>query len=153
MPPARLPSDAYARLWFLFRYAIVGITGAVIQTLVLYAWVSVLGFYEHYLLGVVVGFCIALAATFTLQKFWTFRDRSMHRTSRQFSVYTGIALGSLGLNMLLLVGARRLLEALQLDFFHGWYLAAQVVIIVFLAGVSFVLNALITFSEADETSR
>ncbi len=131
--------------WFLLRYGVVGVSGGLIQTTTLYIWVELLHLQAHYLVGATVGFCLALAVTFTLQKYWTFRDYAREQLHKQFSLYTFIALINLGLNVSLLHLAKVLLEALGLNFFHVWYLMAQVSIIVILAALSFIANYFITF--------
>jgi putative flippase GtrA len=118
-----------------------------VQTLSLYVWVDRLGLRDWYLGGLVVGFCIALAITFTLQKYWTFRDTAHERAPRQFVWYTGIALMSLGLNALLLALAKVMLDSLGIDFFHLWYLGAQIVITGCVATASFLMNRLTTFKD------
>ena len=133
------------RFAFYVRYGLVGVLGGLIQTLSLYIWVDVLKLRDSYLWGVVVGFCIALATTFALQKWWTFRDHSSHRTSRQFVMYTLIALGSVFLNSGLLRVSKSLFDAAGLDFFGGWYLVAEVFIVAVVALLSFFANAVLSF--------
>ncbi|HEY5383482.1 MAG TPA: GtrA family protein [Candidatus Paceibacterota bacterium] len=136
----------FANKKLIFRYGISGITGAVLQTLILYIWVSILGLQAHYLWGVVVGFCIAVTVTFILQKYWTFADREHHHQShRQFMIYSFTALGSLGLNAMLLQLSKMLFESMGIDFFHVWYLVAQIIIIFIAAVFSFLINYSFTF--------
>ena len=132
---------------FFARYVIVGLIGALIQTTTLYVWVDVFGLHDTYLVGVVVGFCVALAVTFTLQKYWTFRDGVHERTPRQLFWYTSIALVSVALNALLLALAKATFESVGLDFFHGWYLAAQICVTGLVALSSFLANRTITFKD------
>ncbi|HCR52232.1 TPA: hypothetical protein DIV48_01120 [Candidatus Kaiserbacteria bacterium] len=129
----------------LIRYGVAGMTGALIQTSTLYIWVDVFHFEDWYLVGAVVGFHLALLATFALQKYWTFRDRAYAGIRRQFFFYTIIALASLGLNILFLHTSKLFLERLGFDFFHGWYLLAQVGSIAIVAATSFVANYSLTF--------
>ncbi len=136
-----------ARHAFFIRYVIVGVLGAAIQTLTLYAWIDVFGLRAWYLGGLVVGFCVALAVTFTLQKYWTFGDTVHQRAPRQFVWYTGIALASLAGNALLLSLAKGIFTSLGLDFFHLWYLGAQICITGFVAAASFFTNRLTTFKD------
>lgn len=135
----------YTHYWFLLRYGAVGICGGLIQTATLYVWVEIFRLQAYYLLGAAAGFCLALAVTFTLQKYWTFRDYARERARKQFFFYTLIALTSLGLNVLLLHLSKLALDALGFNFFHIWYLAAQVCIIGFVAALSFIANYTITF--------
>lgn len=134
-----------SRYWLLVRYGIVGVTGGIIQTLFLYLWVGVLRLETHYLVGASLGFCCALMVTFTLQKYWTFRDRAEGVAHRQFALYTLIALLNLALTVLLLHASKALIEQSGFDFFDRWYLIAQVTIIVLLAGASFSANYFVTF--------
>jgi len=132
---------------FLIRYFISGATGIVIQTLSLFVWVSVLKLHDAYLWGVVIGFCIALATSFALQKYWTFRERTHATMHRQAMWYTAVALGTLFFNTILLAGARHLLSDLGLNFFHIWYLIAQFTILLLLAAVAFLINTAVTFRQ------
>lgn len=135
-----------SRYSFVIRYGIAGVCGAFLQTSTLYIWVSVLGFQNHYLWGVVIGFSIALLVTFLLQKYWTFRDRPHHHVIHlQFFFYIVAALIALGMNALLLHLSKQALEGLGFDFFHGWYLGAQIIIIFVVAVGSFLMNYFITF--------
>ncbi len=136
---------SFSNYWFLLRYALVGISGGVLQTATLYVWVEILHLQAYYLSGSAVGFCLALMLTFTLQKYWTFKDYEQTLFERQFIWYTLFALINLGANILLLRTSKLALEALGLDFFHVWYLMAQIGIIVTLALLSFVANYFITF--------
>lgn len=127
------------------RYGITGVFGALVQVFALWLWVGVLGLRDHYLWGVVVGFCSALAITFPLQKYWSFRDRVHHKAPRQFVWYTLIALASLFLNTASLSVAKIILESARVDFFHMWYLVAEMIIVLTVAGLSFLTNRAITF--------
>jgi putative flippase GtrA len=129
----------------IIRYGLVGVLGALMQITALWLWVDILGLREHYLWGVVVGFSLALAATFPLQKYWSFQDASHHAAPRQFISNTVIALCSVCLNLLFLSGAKMVLENMQVDFFHVWYVVAQAGIVVVIAGLSFVSNRFLTF--------
>ncbi len=129
----------------LIRYAISGGLGAVVQSAFLYVWVSVLGLERDYLWGAVLGFCIALAVSFSLQKYWTFRNRMPGTVRRQFTTYGMIAVLNLVLITLSLEIARNIFTARGLDFFDGWYLLVQLVVIAAVSVMSFYLNSLFTF--------
>ena len=134
------------RFWLLIRYAVAGALGAMVQTGALYVWVSVLGFRALYLFGAIFGFLLALVITFLLQKYWTFRDHSHHRTSWQIFMYSIVALINVGINIGLLALTKFVLMGSGIDFFAGWYLVAQVFIVAFASVVSFTLNYFFTFS-------
>jgi len=132
------------------RYAVVGGLGVMIQTATLYIWVSVLHLENIYLVGILIGFCIALALTFVLQKWWTFSDHSLSHAKRQFVLYTVIALISVALNAILLHFTKSIFDSMQLDFFDRRYLAAETVIALFVAFLSFLANRLITFERPSD---
>jgi len=143
--PVEEESGRALSLPLLVRYLISGLAGGAIQTVFLYMWVDILGWESTFLTGVVVGFLIALVAVFLLQKYWTFRDRSHEGSRRQFAWYTAVALCNLWLTTYLMQVAKAFVESQHGDFFHIWYLLAQVAIIGVVAGASFAANYLITF--------
>ncbi|MSU73882.1 GtrA family protein [Candidatus Kaiserbacteria bacterium] len=136
------------RFLFLARVGASGLVGGVIQVLFLFMWVTVLGLEGTYLLGLIFGFIVALVATFTLQKYWAFRDFESNRTSRQLLSYSVVAVSGLALNTALLSGAKILFGWFSLDFFHGWYLIAQIGITGIVAVSNFCLNFFFTFRHA-----
>lgn len=134
---------------FIIRYGISGVLAASVQVLVLYVWVSVLGLQAQYLLGVVLGFCCGSVVGFFLQKYWTFAHFPHHHAPRrQFVLYVLVGLAALGLNALLLNASKLLLEAMGFNFFHIWYLVAQVVVIFLVAVLSFLFNKFVTFKSS-----
>lgn len=149
MPTAQRLAELFhihkSRIWFLARYGVSGAFGAFVQTFSLYIWVSVLGITEHYLVGAALGLIIALIVTFLLQKYWTFRERTHHRVHKQFGMYTVVALINLGVNLGLLHLSKVIVEGLGHNFFHIWYLVAQVIIVTFVSLMSFLLNYFFTF--------
>jgi putative flippase GtrA len=136
------------RAFFLIRYGLSGLAGGLTQTVVLYVWVTVLGFTDTYLWGLVLGFMAALALSFMLQKFWAFRDRESKRSPQQFFSYTAVALSGLALNALLLALAKDLFDASGVDFFGGWYVFVQLVIVGIVSLFNFCMNFLFTFRHA-----
>lgn len=133
---------------FLIRYGISGVTGGVIQVLFLYIWITLLGLEETYLLGLSIGFVLALLATFTLQKYWSFRDSESSHIPNQLFSYSVVAVSGLVLNAGLLAGAKVLFEWFALDFFGGWYLIIQVGIMGVVSVFNFGMNFLFTFRHA-----
>lgn len=129
----------------LVRYGITGVAGAITQAAVLYVWVTLLGQYARYLLGLVVGFLVALALTFILQRYWTFAGRTMRSAQFQFIPYTIVALTGLALNAALLAVAKAVFEYAGLRFFAGWYVLVQLLIAAIVSLTNFVLNSRITF--------
>ena len=122
-------------LYFLFRYMVAGIVGAFIQVTVDFIFVEF--FKRHYMEGVIVGFVCALVVVFTLQKYWTFRDKESARIKRQFILYTGISIWSLIANIFFMY--------ILVSTLHIWYVFGQIVTIVFVSGTSIIFNILVTF--------
>lgn len=129
----------------LLKYIITGGIGALIQTISLYVWVGVFEFKDTYLVGVTLGFLLALAVTFTLQKFWTFKDDRKTQIHRQALSYSVVAIIGLTINVTLLATAKSLFEAVGHDFFITWYIVAQIGIVAFVSVINFTLNKMITF--------
>jgi putative flippase GtrA len=123
------------RYRFVAKYLIAGCIGAGTQIISLAFFVEVL--HVWYMHGVVYAFCIALVVTFTLQKYWTFGRRTTEGMHRESFFYTLFALLSLGLNALLMY--------VLVERVHIWYLAAEVISVVLLAGLTFLLNKRFTF--------
>lgn len=77
------------------KFLIVGGIGLTVSLGLLHMFVV---FGAPYLLGSIIAFSIALIVGFTLQKYWTFGDRTAGRTELQFTQYTALALTNLALN-------------------------------------------------------
>lgn len=122
----------------VLRYVIAGGIAAATQVAALAYFVEIVGL--HYLRGVVAAFCVALLVAFTLQKYWTFRKRTMDGAHREFILYTAFALLSLLLNGSLMF--------FFVEYLGMWYLAAQCVTVVCVAGVTFFLNRRFTFQQS-----
>lgn len=133
------------RILFLTRYIISGGTAGIIQVGGLYVWISVLDLTSQYLLGVVIAYCVAVAVGFVMQKYWTFRDYSRELAAGQICWYTAISLFNLGLNALILHMSKLILESNGVNFFHVWYLVAQIFAVGICAVTGFLLNRSITF--------
>lgn len=136
------------RVLFLIRYGVSGVIGGVIQVVFLYVWVSGLGFEETYLLGLCLGFVAALVAAFGLQKYWAFRDNESSRMRGQLLSYSVVAVSGLALNALLLTGAKLAFVSVGVDFFQGWYLLAQTVVVGIVSVFNFAMNFIFTFRHA-----
>ncbi len=136
-----------SNLHTLFKYGIVGATGGLLQITTLYVWVDILHLSALYLLGSVVGFCIALIVTFLLQKYWTFSNRGSWRTGKQALSYSAVALSGLLLNALLLATAKWGIETSGHDFFNGWYLIVQIGAVAVVSVCNYLFNSRLTFKQ------
>lgn len=121
----------------LIRYGISGVTGICINILTLYILTDIVGLW--YLMSAVLAFCVTLIVTFSLQKYWTFKDRD-NAFVTQGARYALVALSSLIAGTVLLYVA--------VDIFGFWYLGSQAVIMFTLAGCTFLANKYFTFHNA-----
>lgn len=119
----------------LLRFAIAGGAAVAVNLTALYTFTDILDI--HYLLSTVLAFLVAFVASFSLQKFWTFRDHSkgLHR---QLPLYLAMQGANLGLNTLFMF--------ILVRYFHIWYLLSQVLISLLLAFISFFINKRFIFT-------
>jgi dolichol-phosphate mannosyltransferase len=121
-------------IWQLVRYGISGVIGICTNIATLYILTDIVGMW--YLLSAILAFCVTLVVTFSLQKYWTFKDRE-GAIMTQGATYTVIALTSLA------VGTFSLYIAV--DILGFWYLGSQAVIMCTLSGCNFLANKYFTF--------
>ena len=81
------------------RFVIAGSLATATSATVLYVSITIFGVW--YLAASAIGFLAGFLVSFTLQKFWTFRDRNTEDVTRQASIYLAILLVNLGLNTLI----------------------------------------------------
>lgn len=120
-PVIIIDSDSKGRLfWFLkvVRFVISGGSAAVVHLSVLWFLTDILDLW--YLISGVVAFLVAFVVSFLMQKYWTFKNRSVDKIKTQTGTYFFIAVFNLGLNTFMLY--------LFVEIFHVHYLLAQLVI-------------------------
>ncbi len=120
----------------IIKYIVSGAFAAVVQLGVLVFLVE--HFYFGHIKAVVIAFCVSAFTAFFLQKFWTFRDRSMYQAHSQVSSYSLLAISSLFLNVTLM--------HIFISFFHFWYFISQMITIGFVTMVTFLCNKYIIFN-------
>ncbi|HUY62279.1 MAG TPA: GtrA family protein [Candidatus Paceibacterota bacterium] len=130
-PLARAPYNK------IVRFAASGGTGAVVHFSVLIFLVERLGIYP--INASVIAFLCAFLVSFSLQKFWTFRNFDTGKTTRQASLYFSIALAGLGANAALMY--------LFIDFAQLEYLVAQALTSGIIAVGNFFLYKHVVFPE------
>jgi putative flippase GtrA len=86
--------------FILVRYVLSGGTAAIVDLALLYALYEVMR--VHYLISAILAFLMAFVVSFTLQKFWTFRNVSHENMHTQVFTYLGTSLLGLALNTLLM---------------------------------------------------
>lgn len=125
------------------KYIIAGGVAAVINLSFLYIFTDILHIW--YVLSAVLAFIIALCASFSLHKFWTFRENSIERLKGQAIFYIFLSFINLTLNAILIY--------IMVDIFKLWYMLAQFIIMIAIAVMSFIINKKITFQKQMSNSK
>ena len=122
----------------IVRFFVSGLIATACSIALLYILTDLLHLW--YLASSVISFSTAVAVSFALQKYWTYRDYERTRVSRQASFFLLIQIWDLLLNSALLYCA--------VDIMHLWYLAAQVVISILIAVQNYLLYRIFVFHES-----
>ena len=125
------------RMLKIARFVISGVTAMACNLGILFVLVRFGN--VHYLPASVLAFIFSTAASFTLQKFWTFSDRRMSGLHFQFAKYSAVILFSLTVNTLLMY--------VLVEWFTVWYLVAQVLAGIVVALISYVGYQRLVFVE------
>jgi len=115
------------RLFRLVRYMVSGGTAALFNFGILFILVHFGKMY--YLYASMLAFTLSIAVSFTLQKFWTFRNSHLEGVHLQFARYLAIVLLNLILNTALVYF---FVEKLGV-----WYLLAQVIATLIIAVIGY----------------
>lgn len=113
-----LKSAGWELFWKLGRFVTSGGSAAIVHLFILWLLTEVAGIW--YLLSSVVGFFVAFSVSFTLQKYWTFKEVSFNRIKIQTGFYLVIALFNLFLNTAMMYWL--------VDFLDIHYLLAQIIV-------------------------
>ncbi len=121
------------------RFCIAGGFAFSVNLTVLYVLTDI--FHIYYLISTVGAFLAAFSISFTLQKFWTFRDPSRDRLHIQLPLYLGMQLTNVTLNVALMYAF--------VEYLHIWYLFSQAFISLTLAAVIFFINKKYIFRQRE----
>lgn len=97
---SRLSHHVLGRMGTLGRFLISGGTAALVLLVILYVCTDI--FLIWYLISSVIAFVCAFLTSFTLHKFWTFRDRHVGRIPKQAASHLMVGGVNLILNTALL---------------------------------------------------
>ena len=117
------------------RYLISGGIATATSLVLLYVFTEWLRLW--YLFSAVLAFIFTFFISFTLQKFWVFKDTSKDRIVMQGGAFLTIAIINLGINTL---GMFILVSKL-----HIWYMLAEVLVLGFIAIENYVLQRNLVF--------
>jgi len=121
----------------IIKYIISGGTAASVDLACLYIFTDVLGVW--YITSASLSFLIAYFVSFSLQKFWTFRDNGREKIYKQMSLYFMVGVTNLLLNALGMY--------LLVDGFGVMYLLAQIIMGALLGFSSFLIYKFIIFEK------
>jgi len=119
----------------IIRYLTSGGTAAFVDLSILYVLTN---FFEvWYLLSVVAAFIVAFFVSFTLQKFWTFKDSETRKLKKQLTLYFITATSMLIVNTALMF--------ILVEKFGFWYLSSQFFVLGGVALFSFIIYSRFIF--------
>jgi putative flippase GtrA len=122
----------------VLRFLISGGSSATVNLTILYICTDI--FHIWYVASAIIAFCISFVVSFTLQKWWTFADKTTDIVHRQLTAYLTIALINLS------VGTLLLFAIVELTGLH--YLAAQIIVQGMIAIMSFFIYSRVLFAAA-----
>lgn len=120
----------------VLRFLISGGSSATVNLAILYICTDI--FHIWYVASAIIAFCISFVVSFTLQKWWTFADKTTDIVHRQLTAYLTIAIINLSLGTLLLFAI------VELTGLH--YLAAQIIVQGMIAVMSFFIYSRVLFA-------
>lgn len=126
----------------LGRFGISGIIATATNISCLYLLTDVLGFW--YILSTIISFFIAFSVSFTLQKYWTFKDTAHRKITRQAPLFLALTSFNLILNTALMYAS--------VEYLGIHYLIAQFVISALIACQSYFLYGKVIFKRAKTES-
>lgn len=120
--------------WKFIKYFVVGLTGTSLDFLILYLLVE----YGHiyYLLAAIISVSIVLWLSFTLNKYWTFRNFEK-KYFQQFVKYIIAHALAMTVNLVLLV--------FLVEIIHLWYIHGKIIATIVSATTNFLLTRRFVF--------
>jgi putative flippase GtrA len=85
-----------------FRSALVGGVAAAVDFAAIYTLTTILG--VHYLVSAVLAFLLGVATNYVLSVLWVFDVRTVKSPLAEFLAFSVLAIGGLGINLLILYG-------------------------------------------------
>ncbi len=122
VPPHRLSSAAK-----VLRFLVAGGTATVVNIAALYILTDLAGIW--YLISSAIAFALSFGVSFTMQKYWAFRNNNIEKVRRQLPMHLSLALFNLAVDVLLVYTL--------VEMFGMWYILAQIVAAAVIAFESF----------------
>jgi putative flippase GtrA len=114
--------ERYLPLDQFIKFCFVGGMGTLLNLFILYTSVEFLNLW--YIYGAAIAFVVVITFNFTLNKFWTFKDKKKESNVvvGQYGKYVVIGGVGMGINIFSLF--------ILVEFFHIWYLMGEIIAIV-----------------------
>lgn len=135
-------NENYAGKMKVVRFVISGGTATLVNVLSLYIFTDLMGIY--YVISAILSYITSFIVSFSMQKYWTFKENSSINLRSQAIYYFLVTLFNLGLNALFIY------LLVQYASFH--YLLAQIVISLLIAIESFFVYKYIFRTKRSEES-
>ena len=129
-----------ASLLRVVRFFTSGVTAAVSNLVVLYIATELFSIW--YLFSACMAFVVSFVVSFSLQKFWTFRDRQLQRAHTQAFFYFGVALVNLTVSISLLY--------FFVEFAGLHYLVGQILTMGLIACITFFIYRYLIFDVPED---
>ena len=125
----------------LMKFVLGGASAAVVDLFFLY-------FFTHlgiwYVGSAVLAFLVAFGVSFTMQKFWTFKDQSLVYVHRQLASYLAVTICNLVLNTILVY--------CFVEYFGAHYIFAQIIAGALIAVESYLVYSKVIFKNVNRVS-
>ena len=127
----------YPKYAKVMRFLISGGMATFVNIGLLYVFTDLIRIW--YVLSAALAFIFAFVVSFTMQKFWTFKDASKENVHRQALVYFLAGLANLGLNSLLIY--------ILVEYSGLHYLMSQIIISAFIAIENYFIYQFLVFNK------
>ncbi len=127
------------KVFQFFRFFVTGGSSALFNFIILYSLTEFLGIW--YLLSTIISFSLASVYSFTLQKFWAFKDVDKQKTAWQLPAYILMAICNLFINSGIVY--------LLVEKFGVWYMLAQFIAAGLIAFESYAVFKFLIFKIKD----
>lgn len=121
----------------IIKYGLAGCLATAVDLIALYIFHDILNW--DIVVAATAAFLVAVVVSFSLQKYWTFRDKSQDRIAGQLAIYLSNGLMGLYLNGFLM--------HLLVERYGVWYLGAQVVVNLIIAVQNYLVYKFIVFKK------
>lgn len=91
-----------------------------------------------YLISAIIAFCSGILVSYSMQKFWTFKDYQMDNMPFQFYIFLRYSIMILCLNTILMY--------LSVDVFGLWYMFSQIIITIITSFINYLYFSRIVFT-------